>query len=278
MGQTLSEIKLLLKAHNLRPKPQLGQHFLHDANLMRRIVEVAEIAPSELVLEVGAGTGSLSEFLLQAGAHLVTVEIDRELKPILLERLVGYGDRVTLVIDDVLAGKHGLSAKVLDVLKRHGGSFKLVGNLPYNVASPLIANLVCDQPQMTHAIVMVQREVADRLTASPASKAYGAIGILIQAMCEVKRIMTLNPSCFWPKPRVQSSVVVLRRRAQPLTDDPHALARTLQQLFQKRRKQIRNILGRDPHLLKDIDATSRPEQLSVEQITMLSQKLNDPLN
>lgn len=276
MGQTLSEIKLLLKAYNLQPKSQLGQHFLHDANLMRRIVEEAKITPSELVLEVGAGTGSLSESLLQAGARLVAVEIDRALKPILMERLVGYGDRVTLVIEDVLAGKHGLNATVLDVLKRYGEPFKLVGNLPYNVASPLIANLVCDQQQMTHAIVMVQSEVADRLTASPGSKVYGAIGVLTQAMCDVKQIMTLNPSCFWPKPRVKSSVVMLRRRAQPLTDDPHALSKTLQQLFQKRRKQIRNILGHDPHLLKDIDATSRPEQLSVEQIVRLSQKLNHP--
>ena len=277
MAQTLSEIKALLKSHGLRPKHRLGQNFLHDGNQMRRIVEAAALEPGELVLEVGAGTGALSEYLLDAGARLVAIEMDGDLEPILRQRLASYGDRATLVIDDVLTGKHQINPRVIEPiqsaiydLQSAMSTFKLVANLPYNVASPLIANLVCDYPQMSLAVVMIQREVAERLTASPGVKAYGPLGVLVQAMYHVEKIATLGPSCFWPPPKVESQVVRLRRRDAPLTDDPAKLSQTLQRLFQRRRKQLGSILGRARPLPGGIDPTWRPERLSVEQLIMLS--------
>ncbi|MFW6060127.1 MAG: ribosomal RNA small subunit methyltransferase A, partial [Phycisphaeraceae bacterium] len=210
MPQTLSDIKALLAAHGLRPKHRLGQNFLHDHNHMRRIIETAALTPGELVLEVGAGTGSLSEALLEAGARLVAVEIDRDLEPILRQRLAPFGERVRLHIGDILSNKRTINPDVLALLQklaattpsaiRHSPSaipFKLIANLPYNIASPLLIDLSVDHPEMTAAVVMVQREVADRLIAPPGSKTYGPLSVLVQAMCDVRRVAALPPSCFW---------------------------------------------------------------------------------
>lgn len=281
MAQTLTEIKALLAEHGLHPRHRFGQNFLHDANHMRRIIAAAEITPGDLVLEVGPGTGALSEWLVDAGAKLVMVEIDRDLEPILREQIVTpHSDRVELVIADILASKHEINPAALEALARmsappHASSltpqaFKLIANLPYNVASPLLLNLVIDHPVMSLAVVMIQREVADRLLAKPGGKDYGPLGILIQAMCEVDRIGTLSPSCFWPAPQVESSVVRLRRRATPLTNEPRRLAELVHTLFSKRRKQIGSILGRDIALPPGISAQARPEQLTIQQLVALT--------
>lgn len=283
MAQTLTEIKTLLAEHGLHPRHRFGQNFLHDANHMKRIITAAEIAPGDLVLEVGPGTGALSEWLVDAGARLVMVEIDRDLEPILRDQIVtSHSDRVELVIADILASKHEINPAALDALARMSSSapsqasnltthaFKLIANLPYNVASPLLLNLVIDHPAMSLAVVMIQREVADRLLAKPGGKDYGPLGILIQAMCEVDRIGTLSPSCFWPAPQVESSVVRLRRRATPMTRAPRRLAELVHTLFSKRRKQIGSILGRDVALPPGICPQARPEQLSIEQLIALA--------
>jgi len=268
MPQTLNEILAQLEAHGVRPKKRYGQNFLHDANKMRAILAAAEIEPGQYVLEVGPGTGSLTEALLQAGAHVLTVEIDRDLEPILRARLAPFAGRAELIIGDILGGKHAINAEVLERLA--GRPFTLVANLPYHVASPLLVNLAIDHPTMQRAIVMVQREVADRLAAGPGGKDYGPLGIMVQAMCEVQRITTLPPSCFWPPPQVASAVVRLVRRDRPLTDAPHALAELLQTLFQKRRKQIGTTLGRQTPLPAGIRPDARPEQLTIEQLVALS--------
>ena len=296
--QSLSEIKSLLAAYGLHPRHRFGQNFLHDGDKMKRILDGAQLQPDELVLEVGPGTGALSVRLLAAGAKLVAVEIDHDLKPILEAQLaIGSAEaanhrRAILVIDDVLAGKHEINPSVFTALKKLGESespaFKLVANLPYNVASPLIANLllapygtrkdaesqqpiaVKPAPRMTMAIVLIQREVADRLTAPHGGKEYGPLGILVQAMCEVDRVATLPPGCFWPSPKVDSAVVRLRVRETPLTREPHRLSQLLHTLFSKRRKQLGSILGRETVLPAGIDANQRPEQLSVEQLCLLA--------
>lgn len=270
MAQTLTQIKALLDAHGLRPQHRHGQNFLHDANHLRRIIASADIQRDELILEVGPGTGTLSEELLDAGARLLAVEIDHHLEPILHERLVArYPGRARLIIGDILDGKHAINPDVVAALAGET-RFKLIANLPYHVASPLLANLVVDHPAMALAVVMIQREVAQRLAAPPGGKEYGPLGILIQAMGKVETIATLPPSCFWPQPDIESAVVRWTRRGTPLTDDPRRLADTLHVLFSKRRKQIGSILGRATPLPEGIDPAQRPEQLTLEQLIAIS--------
>lgn len=272
--QTHADIKALLAARGLRPKHRYGQNFLVDPAKLDAIVAAAAIVPGDVVLEVGPGTGVLAQRLLHHGARLVAVEIDHDLEPILRETLAPWASQLTLVIGDVLAGKHHLNPKVMEAVDQHtGGSFKLIANLPYNVASPLIANLAIDYPRLSMAIVMVQREVADRLTAGPGGKDYGQLGVIVQAMCQVQRVATLPPGCFWPQPKVDSAVVRLLRRDVPLTTDPHRLSKALLMLFSKRRKQLGAIVGRTTPLPPGVDPTARPETLSVEQLVELAQKI-----
>jgi len=292
MAQTLSEIKSCLAAYGLQPKRRLGQNFLHDGNQMARVVDQAGIVPGDRVLEVGAGTGGLSQLLLDAQAQLVAVEIDVDLEPILLQALSPYGSRATWVIGDVLAGKHVINPVIAKALHTSwdpaGGSvatkgclcpFKLVANLPYSIASPLLVNLltqVIGSFQMSDAVVMVQREVADRLCACSGNKHWSAIGVMVQAMATVQRVAVVGPNCFWPRPKVDSALVHIQRREKPLTNCPEALGAIVAQLFGKRRKQLGTILGRTRQLPEGIDPQVRPEQLSIAQFVILSDWINPP--
>jgi len=267
MAQTLTDIKQLLADHGLRPKKKFGQNFLHDGNHLRKIMDAAQLKPGDTVLEVGPGTGALTERLVDEGVNVVAVEIDRDMEPILQARL---GDRVTLHIGDALDGKHAISAEVLSMLGDK--PYKLIANLPYNIASPLMANLAIDHLNMTGMVVMIQKEVADRLLSPPGTKAYGPLGVLIQALFEVQRVCVLKPGCFYPPPSIDSAVVAMHRRAQPLCEDARALGALLHKLFSKRRKQLGSSLGRDVVLPDGVEITMRPEQLSVEQLCELARR------
>ena len=283
MAQTLSQIKALLQAYGLKPKHRLGQNFLHSHHHLDGILKSAAIQPGDVVLEVGPGTGTLSLKLLQAGATLIAVEIDHDLKPLLTEVFAPFEQRASLLITDVLGGKHNLAETVIETLTHAcqvdpatPPTFKLIANLPYNIASPLLANLVTDYLgkqaplQLTLAVVMIQNEVADRLTAPPGGKTYGPLGILTQAMCHVTRQATLSPACFWPSPKVDSAVVRLEPRDPPLTTQPRRLSEMTHRLFHQRRKQIGAILGRNTPLPAGIDPNARPQQLTVEQLVTLA--------
>lgn len=265
MAQTLSDIKQLLADHGLRPKKKFGQNFLHDGNHMAKIMDAARLSPGDTVLEVGPGTGALTERLVEAGARVVAVEIDRDMQPILQSRL---GDQITLHLGDALDGKHAINAQVLRLLGDK--PFKLIANLPYNIASPLMANLAIDHLNMTGAVVMIQKEVADRLLAGPGTKAYGPLGVLIQALFHVERVGVLKPGCFYPPPSIDSAVVAMHRREQPMCADARALGDLLHRLFSKRRKQLGSILGRDSTLPGGVEHGMRPEQLTVGQLCELA--------
>jgi len=268
MAQTLAQIKGLLADHGLSPKKRFGQNFLHDGNHMAKILAAADLAPGGRVLEVGPGTGALTERLLDTGAAVVAVEIDADLAPILDARL-GSNDRFTLHVGDALDGKHAINPQVLGLLA--GVPFKLIANLPYNIASPLLINLALDHPAMTGAVVMVQKEVADRIVAGPAQgKAYGPLGIILQAVFAAERVCVLSPGCFYPPPSIASAVVSLTRLEMPRTGDPHRFARFVHHLFGKRRKQIGAILGRDTPFPDWLDPKARPEALAVEQLIDLA--------
>lgn len=268
MPQTLTDIKSLLLSRGLHPKHRFGQNFLHDARKLEQIMEAAAVSEGDTILEVGPGTGALSVRLLEAGANLIVVEIDRDMEPILQEVFEPFGNRVQVLFADVLEGKHHLNPAVVALIAQQ--RFKMIANLPYNVASPLLINLAVDYPQMSAAVVTVQREVADRIIAPHGGKDYGPMTVMIQAMCEVKRIATLPPGCFWPAPKVDSAAVAIHRRDAPLTDDPAALSAMTHALFSKRRKQIGSILGRNIPWPDGVTPDMRPEQLSVSQIIALA--------
>ncbi|MHC4992512.1 MAG: 16S rRNA (adenine(1518)-N(6)/adenine(1519)-N(6))-dimethyltransferase RsmA [Planctomycetota bacterium] len=263
--QTLSEIRTLLAERGLAPRHRLGQHFLHDHNQLRKLVEAAAIEPGQLVLEVGPGTGTLTETLLEAGAEVVACELDDGLASLIEERL---GDRVLLVRGDCLDRGRVLNPRVAEALGDR--PFTLVSNLPYQAASPLIVTLLLHgHPRCLGQHVTVQREVADRLMAAPASKAYGPLGIIVQALASVRRIAVVKPGSFWPPPKVDSAMVSIVPIESPGVDAPLDLARFVTKLFTRRRKQLGTALGRDRDWPAGIRPDQRPEQLTVTQIVEL---------
>jgi 16S rRNA (adenine1518-N6/adenine1519-N6)-dimethyltransferase len=299
--QTLAQIKAMLDQRGLRPRHALGQNFLIDKNLIIKLVEAAELGPGELVLEVGPGTGALTEALLERGVGVVACELDRHLAELLRERLsppaeAGKSEATpgpfTLVEGDCLGPVRGgtgrtLCAPAVQALRQRGtppGPFKLVANLPYGAATPLMLSLLLDHPDCKLQAVTIQREVADRLLAPPGSKDYGLLGVVAQSLAEVKLIARLPPECFWPRPDVTSAMVLLRRRGTPLTSDGRGLAELCQRLFSKRRKQLGAIVGRSvlgPGSARGtpwpagIDERQRPEELSVAQLEALRLALKD---
>jgi 16S rRNA (adenine1518-N6/adenine1519-N6)-dimethyltransferase len=268
--QTLSEIRQLLADRGLRPKHRLGQNFLHDKNQLRRLIDAAAIKPGDLVLEVGPGTGTLTETLVEAGANVVACEIDAALAAIIADR---FGDRVTLVHSDALGPNRLLNPLIV----QHLGNkpFKLVANLPYQIASPLITALLIDHPSCLGQFVTIQKEVADRLTARPSTKAYGALSIIVQALADVERLATLSPGCFWPQPEVTSAMVAITPRTTRWHSarEGRDFAEFVVGLFTKRSKQLGGILGREhawwSRISEGITPDMRPEALSAQQAVAL---------
>ncbi len=208
MPQTLSEIRDLLASAGLRPQKKLGQNFLIDGNLMIKIVQAAGLEPDDVVLEIGAGTGSLTEMLLQQAHQVVAVELDRGLAELLADRLAGR-DNLTLLHEDVLQSKSQIAPVVLDALRQAARDRPalLVANLPYHIASPILIDLLlCDVP-FKRFCFSVQREVADRITARPSTKDYGPISILLQLCGTVYKITHLPPQAFWPAPKIDSTAL-----------------------------------------------------------------------
>ncbi len=269
--QTLAEIKGLLAARGLAPRKSLGQNFLIDMNLVRKLVDAAAVKPGDRVLEVGPGTGTLTEELLERGCSVVACELDRGLAALLRERLgPKFPGAFTLVEGDCLESKHALSPEVARALG--AGPFALVANLPYNAATPLMLTLLIDHPACGSMHVTVQRELADRLLAGPGSKEYGPLGVVARTVAEVARVAVLPPECFWPRPDVTSAMVSIIRRPRPLCDDPGRLAAFCKRVFGQRRKQLGTILGRtdSESWPKGVLPQNRAEDLDVEQLIGLS--------
>jgi 16S rRNA (adenine1518-N6/adenine1519-N6)-dimethyltransferase len=286
--QTLGQIRELLESRGLSPRKSLGQNFLIDQNLIRKLVDEAEVGAGELVLEVGPGTGTLTEELLLRGCRVVACELDRGLAELLRERLGNPQEslgappqaRFQLVEGDVLQSKRALSAEVVRALRAGGEShqaapqaFKLVANLPYGAGTPVMLALLVDHPECRGMYVTIQREVADRLLARPRTKDYGPLAVVAQALAEVNRIAVLGPECFWPRPEVTSAMVSVLRKAGPLTGNPRRLADFTQQVFSRRRKQLGTVLGRGFPFPGGISPEDRVESLSVEQVVALAHQV-----
>lgn len=254
-GQTLSEIRALLAGAGLAPQHRYGQNFLIDLNLMRKLVDAAEVRAADTVLEVGPGTGSLTELLLETGARVVAVEIDHGLQALLRARL-GEHPRFTLVQADALAGKHEVNPLALRALEAappgDGGHYKLVANLPYQIATPLLMDLLVltatapgsAGPRFERLTCTIQREVGERLSAEPRSEAYGPVSVLTQTLARVTPSAILPPGAFWPRPKVESILLAIRPLPPEQVEvaDVRAFAAFVQRGFQQRRKVLRRLI------------------------------------
>lgn len=284
--QTLTEIRQLLEAHGVRPKHRFGQNFLHDKNQLTKLLDAADVKAGDVILEVGPGTGTLTSALLERRAQIIACEIDDGMAQIIEEE---YGDAIGrendgrsvqndslhLIRGDALEKGRRLNPEIINAVGDR--RFKLVANLPYQIASPLISALLMDHSNCTGQFVTIQKEVADRLVASPGAKDCGPLSIIVQALATVKRIGTLSPSCFWPEPEVTSAMVAI----EPFTADPgmagrgdrvglssdrREFARFITAVFSKRRKQLGTILGRRQITWPSgVTADMRPEALTVSQ-------------
>jgi len=214
-----------------RPKRELGQHFLADENILGVIGRLAELDPSDVVLEIGAGLGVLTGYLADRVAHVHAVELDRSLEPNLREALAGR-ENVDLLFGDALT---------LDLSAFEPPAKKLVANLPYNVATPLVAESIDGLPAVELWCVMVQREVADRFFAEPETKAYGAVSVLVQLVADRTGFHPVSRNVFRPRPNVDSALVAFRRRGELPADYPR-LKSVIGAAFAHRRKTLPNSL------------------------------------
>jgi len=263
-AQTRSEIAGLLSRHGLSPSRRLGQHFLADANITRKIVAVAGVSSGEQVVEIGAGTGTLTRALAATGAHVVAYEIDAGLLPVLNE-----------VTRDLSVELRFLDITDADLAEElNGRRWVMVANLPYNVGTPLVLDALRRVPQIERFVVMVQREVAERLVSGPGSKQYGLPSV-VTGIHAVGRLAFMVPAqVFYPPPRVESAVVVLDR--VPAPDGADRAIEIAAAGFNQRRKMLRGALAgvfEDPVAVLNgsgIDPTSRAEDLSPADYLVLA--------
>jgi 16S rRNA (adenine1518-N6/adenine1519-N6)-dimethyltransferase len=281
--QTQSYLRSLFTANQLRPKSKLGQNFLIDLNLLDVIIHSAELTRADLVLEIGTGTGSLTARLAEHAGAVLSVEIDREFHK-LAKDTVGTLEHVRLLNADVLKNKNRLNPAVLaelDELRQRyrPRNIKLVANLPYAVATPVISNLLLSEVPIERMVVTVQWEIAEKLAAEPGGKEFGALSVLVQAIANVEILRKLSPSVFWPRPAVESGIVRIwpRGEKRKQVGDLPAFRAFLRDLYSHRRKNLRGAILGIPGGTKDkaaVDAklaelgytgTERAETLKVAQ-------------
>lgn len=273
MALSPSQTRALLASLEHHPRKRLGQNFLIDGNIVRKSLQLAEIREGDTVVEVGPGLGTLTKALLEAGCHVHAVEVDPALCAFLHENLQPeFSQRLSLLEGDAV--KHpraGLSLRT--------GRFKVVANLPYAITTPwLEAVLQCPLP--AEMVLMMQKEAADRITAQPGSKAYGAISIFVAAAYEKAGVHNVARSCFYPVPGVDSILLHLRRRTEPVLFHREARDR-IRRLFTQRRKQIGSLLAKEASLqewlerLPEFGASraSRPEEIPLRAWLELHDRL-----
>jgi 16S rRNA (adenine1518-N6/adenine1519-N6)-dimethyltransferase len=261
-----ADIAALLSTHGLRPRKSLGQNFVADPNTVRRIARLAGIGPDSRVLEIGAGLGSLSLALAETGATVVALEADAALVPVLRGVVEPAG--VEVVEGDAL---------VVDlaslVRTRGGGTWSLVANLPYNIATPLVMRTLVEVEAVSRLLVMVQREVGERLAAPPGSEAYGSVSVRVAYFSRAAVVGRVPASVFVPMPRVESVLVSLERRPVPAVDPSLVSYRRLEEVvragFAQRRKMLRRSLSGvvEPEAFgrAGVRPDARAEELSVQE-------------
>jgi len=285
--QTKQRIEQLLDGMGVRPNKRHGQNFLIDLNLMRYLVDAAGPTAADLVLEVGPGTGSMTQEIASRGCGVIAVEIDPVLVQIARAELQDYPN-VEMLKADILETKNLISPAITALIAAtrpgRAGRFMLISNLPYNAGTPVMMNLITDEPLADAMYVTVQKEVAQRMTAGPRNPAYGILSVLMCATGQVKMVKTLKPACFWPQPDVDSAMVAwVRDKAKAAAiKDIHLLSDVVALFMQHRRKMLRAAAKfAEERLaavsdwnavfkLANIVPESRPDDLTSEDFVMLA--------
>jgi len=289
--QTLSFLKQRFAEAGIDLHKKLGQNFLIDLNLVRLIADSAELGPEDVVLEVGTGAGSLTAMLAERAAVVITVEIDEDLYQLASEHLRQLPN-VVMLHADALARKSLLNPDMLAEVEKHlvqgpNRRWKLAANLPYQIAMPLLSNLLALDRPPELMTVTIQKELADRITAQPSTKDYGALSIWIQTQCEVEVVRVMPPEVFWPRPKVSSAILRIRpdstKREQ--ISDREFFHQFVRDIFQHRRKFLRSeLLGAVKERLdkSEVDAVlaelglsgqERAEALRPEQMLLLAETI-----
>lgn len=256
---------------NQKPRKRLGQHFLHDRHVIDRIVDAIRTDELTPIVEIGPGRGALTIPLLKARGSLDVIEVDRDLAELLVETCRDIGHLKVHIADVLQFDFAGLGREKI----------KIVGNLPYNISTPLLFHLLQQLPLIDRMVFMLQKEVVNRICAAPDCGAYGRLSVMVQARCQVEQLFDIPPGAFTPPPRVESSLLQLI----PISStgchiqDPEIFARLVAQAFNQRRKTIRNSLKElvdEVSLARaGIDATVRAENLTVTDYINLANFLHD---
>ena len=263
----------------IKPKKSLGQHFLTDLSVAQRIADTVDAVPGLPILEVGPGTGVLSQFLLRKGRPLVAVELDRRSVAYLHEHLPALQVLEADFLDlDLDAPLFTLNAELFTL---HSSLFTLTGNYPYNISSQIFIKMLRHRDRIPLCTGMIQREVAERLAAPPGSRTYGVLSVFVQAWYDVQLLFLVPPSAFNPPPQVTSAVVSLRRNSrQELPCDEGAFRSVVKAVFSQRRKMLRGSLrqvleGDKPSsdFFDEVLLTRRPETLSVDDFADLTNRV-----
>lgn len=274
-------IKIIQK-NDFRFQKRFGQNFLIDENVLQNIIRSSEITKDDCVLEIGPGIGTMTQALAEAAGHVVAVEIDANLIPILHETLQAY-DHVSIIHNDVLK----LDLHEVIATYNHGNPVKVVANLPYYITTPIIMGLFESHAPIQSITVMVQKEVADRMQSGPGTKDYGALSLAVQYYAEPDIIQEVPPHCFIPRPNVGSAVIRLKRYAEPpvQVEDERWMFQIIKAAFGQRRKTLLNALSSLASIPKDatrealaslgLSETIRGEALTLAQFAALADALSD---
>lgn len=272
----------ILQKYNFRFQKRFGQNFLIDTHVLEKIIEEAGVTDEDMVLEIGPGIGTMTQYLCENAREVVAVEIDDTLIPILEDTLSEY-DNVTVIHNDILK----VNIEKLVVEKNGGKPIKVVANLPYYITTPIIMGLFESHVPLESITIMVQREVADRMQAGPGTKDYGALSLAVQYYSEPEIVANVPPNCFMPRPNVGSAVIRLRRHKNPRVsvNDETQMFAIIRAAFNQRRKTLTNSLNNAPgisftkeqivqalHEL-ELSETIRGEALTLEDFARLSNLL-----
>lgn len=278
LGNPKNTIEIIQK-YQFAFQKKFGQNFLIDAHVLDKIIRAAGVTKEDMVLEIGPGIGTMTQYLAEAAGRVVAVEIDSNLIPILSETLAGY-DNVVVLNEDVLK----VDIKGLAEQYNGGRPIKVVANLPYYITTPIIMGLFEGEVPIDNITVMVQKEVADRMQVGPGSKDYGALSLAVQYYAEPYIVANVPPNCFIPRPNVGSAVIRLTRHKEPpvSVQDPALMFKLIRASFNQRRKTLQNGLNNSPEISfskeqiaaaiesLEVPATIRGEALTLRQFAELA--------